>query len=64
MTRIRRSGYQFVMWVGDHPPRHVHVYRDDVLIAKWNLELDVEEFGIASAKVRRLILRLRCEGLL
>ncbi len=25
MGRIRRGGYIFEWWVGDHPPRHVHV---------------------------------------
>lgn len=25
MGRIRRDGYVFEWWVGDHPPRHVHV---------------------------------------
>jgi hypothetical protein len=25
MGRIRRGGYYFEWWIGDHPPRHVHV---------------------------------------
>lgn len=25
MGRIRRGSYIFEWWVGDHPPRHVHV---------------------------------------
>ena len=25
MGRIRRGGYIFEWWTGDHPPRHVHV---------------------------------------
>ena len=25
MGRIRRGGYVFEWWIGDHPPRHVHV---------------------------------------
>jgi hypothetical protein len=25
MGRIRRGGYIFEWWAGDHPPRHVHV---------------------------------------
>lgn len=25
MAKIRRGGFQFVTWVGDHGPRHVHV---------------------------------------
>ena len=26
MGRVRRAGYIFEWWVGDHPPRNVHVY--------------------------------------
>jgi hypothetical protein len=26
MGRVRRGGYLFLWWVGDHPPRHVHVF--------------------------------------
>ena len=26
MGRIRRGGYIFEWWIGDHPPRHVHVF--------------------------------------
>jgi hypothetical protein len=25
MGRVRRSGYIFEWWIGDHPPRHVHI---------------------------------------
>ena len=25
MGRVRRGGYIFDWWIGDHPPRHVHV---------------------------------------
>jgi len=38
VSKIRRGGYVFVTWVGDHPPRHVHVYRDGELVAKWDLD--------------------------
>lgn len=40
MTRVRRSGYVFVRWAGDHSPRHVHVYADGRLIGRWDLEND------------------------
>ena len=40
MGKIRRGNYIFVFWEGDHRPRHVHVYRDDKLIVKWDLEND------------------------
>ena len=39
MPRIKRGGYVFIVWKGDHSPRHVHVYRDGTLILKWDLEL-------------------------
>lgn len=25
MGRIRRGGYIFEWWIGDHPPRHIHI---------------------------------------
>ena len=28
MGKIRRGGYVFISWKSDHPPRHVHVYRE------------------------------------
>ena len=62
MTRIRRGGYVFLTWVGDHPPRHVHVLRTERLIVKWNLEEHRPMHGIADPKVLRLIEELESEG--
>ena len=28
----------FITWKGDHPPQHVHVYRDGKLVVKWDLD--------------------------
>lgn len=64
MSKIRRGGYVFLRWKGDHAPRHVHVYRDGVLVVKWDLEADVPMQGRASARVLGLIRELRDEGLL
>ena len=25
MGKVRRGGYVFEWWIGDHPPRHIHV---------------------------------------
>ena len=39
MGRIRRGGYIFISWVGDHPPRHVHIYDVNAnFIRRMNLE--------------------------
>ncbi|MDZ7631543.1 MAG: hypothetical protein U5K74_09395 [Gemmatimonadaceae bacterium] len=64
MGKVRRGGYLFVTWIGDHPPRHVHVYRDGDLIVKWNLERHVPMVGRASARLRALIAALEREGVL
>jgi len=64
MTRIRRGGYVFLTWSGDHPPRHVHVLCDGRLVLKWNLDSRQPMHGVASTKVLTLIRQLESEGLL
>jgi len=36
VPKIRCGGYIFFTWKGDHAPRHVHVYRDEKLVVKWD----------------------------
>ena len=62
MGKIRRGGFIFITWKGDHPPRHVHVYRDGALVVKWNLDDRVPMKGKASGRVRELIDQLEGEG--
>ena len=62
MPKIRRSGYIFIARVSDHPPRHVHVYRDGRLIVKWDLENRMPMKGKASARLIELIRQLEAEG--
>lgn len=64
MGRIKRGGYVFITWKGDHPPRHVHVYRKGRLVVKWDLERGEPMKGSASRRVRRLVRELEEEGLL
>lgn len=64
MTRIRRGGYLFVTWIGDHPPPHVHVYRDGKLVVKWDLQAHRPIKGQANRRLLRIIAELREEGLL
>ena len=64
MAKIRRDNYIFLTWIGDHSPRHVHVYRDSKLVLKWNLDASVPMKGRATAKLIRLIKTLKKEGLL
>jgi hypothetical protein len=62
MGKIRRGGYVFISWKSDHPPRHVHVYREGKLIVKWDLDSDKAMRRAASVAVRRLIRALQSEG--
>lgn len=64
MGKVRRGGYIFVTWKGDHSPRHVHVYRDGVLVVKWDLEQRKPMVGKAMRRVRLLIEQLEAEGAL
>jgi len=64
MPKIRRGGYVFLAWKGDHLPRHVHVYRNGVFILKWDLESARLMVGKPSRRVVELIRELESEGLL
>ena len=62
VPKIRRGGYVFLAWVGDHSPRHVHVYRDGKLVVKWDLDNWQAMKGTAGARVERLLRELVKEG--
>jgi len=64
MGKYRRGGYIFTTWKGDHPPRHVHVYRDDRLIVKWDLDNQKAMTGAITRRILDLIAELESEGLL
>jgi uncharacterized protein DUF4160 len=62
--RVRRGGFVFLSWKGDHSPRHVHVYRDGKLVVKWNLDGRVPMKGRPTARVLQLIEELEAESVL
>ena len=64
MGKLRRGGYIFVWWLGDHSPKHVHVYRDRRLIVKWDLDNGKPMRGNASKRIIELIQELVREGLI
>lgn len=64
MGKVRRAGFVFITWKGDHSPYHVHVYRDGKLVVKWDLENDVPMKGEASRRILAIIRELQAEGLL
>ena len=64
MSKIRRGGYVFLAWIGDHSPRHVHVYRNGKLALKWDLDNQRPMAGTPSRKILKLLSELEAEGLL
>lgn len=62
MSKIKRGGFFFITWIGDHAPRHVHVYRDGKLVVKWDLDHDTAMEGKATRTILKHIAELRKEG--
>lgn len=62
MGKLLRGGYVLVTWKGDHPPRHVHVYRNGKLIVKWDLDNQKPMKGQVTRRVRKLLEELEAEG--
>lgn len=54
----------FVTWTGDHPPRHVHVYRDGRLVVKWDLDHWRPMSGVPGRRVLAHLRELRAGGML
>ena len=54
----------FITWKSDHPPRHVHVYRDGTLVVKWDMDNGKAMKGAATRRVLELIAELESEGVL
>jgi hypothetical protein len=62
VSRFRRGGFILVTFVGDHAPRHVHVYRDNRLVVKWDLDTGQPMEGLATRAVLKIIDALVKEG--
>lgn len=62
MGKIRRGGFIFLSYKGDHGPRHVHVYRNRRLVLKWDLENDTSMIGHPTRQILTLIRELQEEG--
>jgi hypothetical protein len=62
MVKIGRGNYVFVTYIGDHSPRHVHVYQDGSLVVKWDLSNRCDMEGESTRRIRELIEELEQEG--
>jgi len=64
MGRIRRGGYLIEWWIGDHWPKHVHVFKDGKEIAKVRIPEMLVLSGKINGRIRKIIAELLKEGLL
>lgn len=62
MGKVKRGGYVFLSWVGDHTPKHVHVYKNGKLIVKWDIENNMAMKGTATRSILKYIEDLLQEG--
>jgi hypothetical protein len=62
MGKIRRGGFTFITWKGDHVPAHVHVYKEGRLVLKWDLEHDLVMKGTVTKRLHKIIVHLKREG--
>ena len=64
MGRIKRGGYLIEWWMGDHWPKHVHVYKDGKEVAK----IQVPEMRVLTGqwnkKLKKILSELLKKGLL
>jgi hypothetical protein len=64
MGRIRRGGYLIDWWIGDHRPKHVHVYRDGVQVAKVEIPGLLVLSGTMNRQLRQILEQLIEEKLI
>ena len=62
MGRVRRGGYVIDWWIGDHYPKHVHVYKDSKAVCKLEVPTLLVLEGRASRKILAIIEGLIDEG--
>jgi hypothetical protein len=64
MGKVRRGGYVFEWWIGDHAPRHIHVSTPaGKLLGRVALEtLDSLDRWTPPRKVLKIIEELQNEG--
>ena len=58
MVKIKRGGYTFIAWKGDHDPKHVHIFEGRKEVLKWNLEDHVAMKGKVTTKLKKVIEKL------
>jgi hypothetical protein len=62
MGRVKRAGYIIEWWMGDHLPKHVHVYKNGREIAKVEISGLLVLKGRINARLMKILQALIDEG--
>ena len=62
MGRAKRGGYIIEWWLGDHSPKHVHIYKNGREIAKVEIPGLLVLTGRINKKLRKILRELIEEG--
>lgn len=62
MGRIKRGGYLIEWWMGDHWPKHVHVYQDGKEIAKVQVPEMIVLTGHVNKRLRKILKEILEKG--
>jgi len=59
LGKKKAFGYTFISYKGDHPPLHVHIYRDELDIGRWSIECQrpMDEF-LLGRNLRKALVKL------
>lgn len=58
MGRLRRSGYLIEWWIGDHDPKHVHIYKNGRLVAKVQVPSLLVLTGSLNKRLKKILREL------
>ena len=62
MGRVKRGGYLIEWWMGDHTPKHVHIYKEGELVVKVQVPEMIILSGKVSKKLKKILGKLLQEG--
>lgn len=55
MGRVKRGGYLIEWWIGDHLPKHAHIYKDGKAIAKVQIPEMLVLRGNLNRRLKRIL---------
>lgn len=57
MGRAKRGGYLIEWWMGDHLPKHIHIYKNGKEIAK----VQIPELRVLSGRLNKRLKKILTE---